>query len=169
MGWGHSASLQFSVVRPSNELELTQKNWIEGNQKFIFQTQLDKRVWLSLVIELSGAHKRKQVWNKIECSNFEPLMAGTLLTTACPKGKLEFTFFASPDHHLILFFKIIVWALNSQKCFVFNCSIAELHQTLLFGRVQYYWDQFDGNFIRFCLVWYAMLYTEPSLIAVLWL
>ena len=117
MGWGHSASLQISVVHPSNELELTQKNWIEGNQKFIFQTQLDKRVWLSLVIELSGAHKRKQVWNKLECSNFELLMAGTLLTTACPKGKLEFKFFASPDHHLILFFKIIVWTLNSQQMF----------------------------------------------------
>ena len=49
---------------------------------------------IELVIEQSGAHKRKQVWNKIERPNFELLMAGTyLLRTACSKGKLEFKFF----------------------------------------------------------------------------
>ena len=77
----------------------------------------------------------------------------------CPKGKLEFLFFANPGHYLILFSKIIVRVLNSQKCFLFNCSIAELHQTLLFGRVQLKSVKFDGNFVRFSLVWYAMLYT----------
>ena len=48
---------------------------------------------IELVIEKSGAHKRKQVWHKIERPNFELLMAGTLLRTACSKGKLEFKFF----------------------------------------------------------------------------
>lgn len=48
---------------------------------------------IELVIEQSGAHKRKHVWNKIERPNFELLMAGTLLRTACSKGKLEFKFF----------------------------------------------------------------------------
>ena len=32
----------------------------------------------TVVIERSGAHKRKKVWNKIERSNFELLMAGSL-------------------------------------------------------------------------------------------
>lgn len=149
MGWGYSASLQFSAVRSSNELELTQKNWIEGNQKFIFQTQLDKRVWLILFIERSGAHKRKQVWNKIECLNFQLLMAGILLRTACPTGKLETfsSFFASTELHQ-------TW--TASNSFVRKSSI----------EISWIWWQF---YLIVCLVWYAMLYTEPSLIAVLWL
>ena len=47
-GGGHSAVLQFSAVLPSKWIGThTPKKWIEGNQKFIFQTQLDERVWLS--------------------------------------------------------------------------------------------------------------------------
>ena len=136
-------------------------------------------VW-TVVIERSGAHKRKQVWNKIERLHFELLMAGSLHSRRLEvvserenrwargrhmkgeggwqvhywellvlRASWNSNFFASPDHHLILFSKIIVQTLNWQKCFVFNCSIAELHQTLLFGRVQLKSVKFDGNFIRF--------------------
>ena len=81
---------------------------------------------IELVIEQSGTHKRKHLWNKIERPNFELLMAGTLLRTACSKGNLEFKVFLQA---------LITKALDWQKCFVFNCLIAKLHQTLLFGRV----------------------------------
>jgi len=66
-------------------------NWRKS--KIHFSNSIRRKSVIEFVIERSGAHKRKQEWNKIECSNFELLMADTLLRTACPKCNQEFKFF----------------------------------------------------------------------------
>ena len=142
-------------------------NWRKS--KIHFSNSIGRKSMIELVIEQSGAHKRKQVWHKIRISNsWWQVHYWELLVL---KASWNSSFFCKCWSPFDFVFQDYSPGTELTKvfCVQYYCSIAKLHQTLLFGRVQLKSVEFDGNFIRFSLVWYAMLYTEPSLIAVLWL